>query len=72
MSRCGTMPGLRRCSSLFTSNSSLACCKQRFRFLDLGVRLDDVGSRRDQRRIDLGDLALGRLQRGLLLRAVQP
>ena len=25
MSRCGTMPGLRRCKSLFTSSSSLAC-----------------------------------------------
>jgi hypothetical protein len=42
------------------------------RFLDLGFRLRDVGFRRYQRGIDLGDLALGRFERRLLLRAIKP
>ena len=39
MSRCGTMPGLRFCSSRLTSSSSDACYQRPLGFLKLGLRL---------------------------------
>ena len=58
ISRCGTMPGLRFCSSRLTSSSSLACCSVALGFLNLAFRLQNVGLRRQHRGIDFGDLAL--------------
>jgi len=42
------------------------------RFLDLGFRLCDVCFSRQHRGIDFGDLALGRFERRLLFRAIEP